>query len=224
MRSGQVIGVRVGHAVIREWGGRTFRTAAAKSLVEGPVHLGQLGFDGDEQGNRTVHGGPDKAALLYPAAHYPLWRAEGYDIPEGGFFENLTVDGLTEHDVHLGDRWRLGTAIVQVTQPRRPCRTIADRWARKELPLEVQATGRTGFYIRVLEEGLVAAGDDLVLLERHRTSVSAAETGRIMNVDRDDIDGIHRLLDSPELPESWRDKLRRRLAGVLEDDSARLGG
>ncbi len=218
-----MLAVRVGPAVTRTWSGRTFVTAAAKEPVEGPVALGRLGFDGDEQGNLAVHGGPDKAALLYCAEHYPRWRADGVDVPDGGFSENVTVSAVSETDVFLGDTWRLGSATVQVTQPRRPCRTLADRWGRAHLPREVQASGRSGFYVRVLVAGTVAAGDRLTLLDRPPGAVSAAETSRVMNLDRDDEAGIHALLAAPELPAAWRDTLTRRLAGVLEDDSTRLG-
>ena len=216
--------VRDGPAVTREWNGRTFVTAAAKERVDGPVSLRRLGLAGDEQGNLAVHGGPDKAVLLFCAEHYPRWRADGFDVPDGGFFENITVSGVSESDVVLGDTWRLGSATVQITQPRRPCRTLADRWGRRQLPQDVQASGRTGFYVRVLVEGTVAAGDRLTLIDRPEGGVSAAETNRIMNLDRDDEPGIRALLAAPELPKSWRDKLERRLGGVLEDDSARLGG
>lgn len=221
---GRVIAVRVGRAVERDWGGRTFVTGAAKQVVDGPVRLGRLGLEGDEQGNPAVHGGVDKAVLLYAAEHYPRWRDDGFDVPEGGFFENLTITGVTEADAHLGDVWELGSTVVQVTQPRRPCRTLADRWGRRGLPQEVQSSGRSGFYVRVLHEGEVAAGDELRLRERPPGAVSAAEASRVMNIDRDDVDGIRRLLAAPELPASWRDKLARRLEGEIEDDSARLVG
>lgn len=223
---GRIRAVRVGPAVTRTWQGRTFVTGAAKDAVQGPVWAHRLGLDGDQQGNRAVHGGPEKAVLLYAAAHYAEWAADGFEVPEGGFFENLTVDGLTESDVWLGDTWQIGEAgpRVQITQPRRPCRTLADCWDRATLPVEVQQTGRTGWYVRVLRDGPVQAGDRLTLVERLSGSVSAAEANRVMNVDRGDSDGIRRLLASPELPAAWRDKLQRRLVGELEDDSARLEG
>lgn len=216
--------MRVGPAVTRTWSGRTFVTAATKEPVEGPVALRRLGLDGDEQGNRAVHGGPDKAVLLYPLAHYSAWRADGLDVPPGAFFENITLDGLTEAQIHLGDTCALGSALVQVTQPRRPCRTLADRWGRPSLPVEVQASGRTGFYVRVLVEGSVRAGDALTVLERPAGSVPAAEANRVMNLDRTDREGIARLLAAPVLPDSWRATLTRRLRGTLEDDSPRLRG
>lgn len=214
--------MRVGRAVTRTWGAHTFVTGASKDVVMQPLLLTRLGFVGDEQGNPAVHGGPDKAALLYPVEHYARWRESGLAVDEGAFFENLTICGVTEQDAYLGDQWCLGEALVQVTQPRRPCRTLADRWGRKQLPREVQASGRSGFYVRVLREGVVAAGDTFVLQERLPNAVSAAEANRVMNLERGDRAGIERLLAAPELPQRWRDTLLRRLAGELEDDTARL--
>lgn len=221
---GRVEAVRVGRAVTVSWGRRTFVTGAAKQPVAGPVQLGRLGFVGDEQANRAVHGGPDKAALMYPIEHYSAWQAAGFEIPVGGFFENVTISAVTEADVNLGDIWQVGDAVVQVTQQRRPCRTLADRWGAGDLPREVQRSGRCGFYVRVLAEGPVEAGDRLVLVRRLPGSVSAAEANRVMNLDRADTDGIRRLLAAPELPQSWRRTLAGRLTGRLEDDSARLDG
>lgn len=220
---GLVRAVRVGPAVTQTWNGRTFATGATKEQVNGPVHVRRLGLDGDEQGNLAVHGGPDKAVLLYCAEHYATWWAEGFDVPDGGFFENVTVSGVSEADAQLGDIWRLGTATVQVTQPRRPCCTLADRWGRTRLPQEVQASGRSGWYVRVLAEGSVEVGDRFTLLDRPDGAVTAAEANRVMNLDRSDEAGIRALLAAPELPATWRDKLVRRLDGILEDDSTRLG-
>lgn len=220
---GRIDAIRVGAAVTQSWNGRTFVTAAAKAIVTGPIRLGRLGLEGDEQGDQRVHGGPDKAVLLYCAEHYDRWRADGFDVPAGGFFENLTVSGVDESDVCLGDTLQLGQALVQVTQQRRPCRTLSDRWRRPGLPREVERTGRTGWYVRVLTEGAIAAGDELTLRQRLPGSVTAAEANRVMNLDRADEAGIRTLLAAPELPDVWREKLERRLRGELEDDSARLG-
>ncbi|XVX20440.1 MOSC domain-containing protein [Actinomycetota bacterium] len=219
-----VAAVRLGPAREQTWGSRTLVTAAAKEETSGRVRLCVNGIPGDEQGNLKVHGGPDKAVLVYAASHYPRWAAEGVELPSGAFFENLTVVGLTEADVHIGDTWRVGSALTQVTQPRRPCATLGLRWGRRDLPRLAQASGRVGWYLRVLEEGEVGAGDTLELVDRPEGSVSAAETNRVMNVDRGDREGIERMLGAPGIPQAWRDKLVRRLGGELEDDSARLDG
>ncbi len=220
---GAVVAVRVGRVQRQAWNGRELSTAAAKDVVHGPVPASTTGLAGDEQGDRKHHGGPEKAILAYAQENYAAWRADGVQIPEGGFFENLTVTGWPETAVHAGDVFRLGEVLVQVSQPRRPCTTLSARWAMRELPMLIQQTGRSGYYLRVLGPGRVRAGDPMTLLRRLDGSVSVAEINRVMNVDRDDREGIERLLASPELPQNWRTALTRRLTGVLEDDSARLG-
>ncbi len=222
--TGTVERVRTGAVTVQHWSGREISTGARKTPHPGPVVLGALGLRGDAQGNTKVHGGPDKAVCCYPAEHYPRWAADGIAIGEDGFFENLTVSGLPEDAVHLGDVFALGTARVQVTQPRRPCTTVSARWGDRELPRLMQSTGRCGYYLRVLAPGRVGPGDTMVLEERLPDSVSVAEVNRVMNVHRTDREGIEGLLASPELPEKWRTQLTRRLCtGAAEDDSTRLG-
>lgn len=220
---GTVVAVRVGRVQRQRWNGRELSTAAVKDVVDGPVEVSTTGLTGDEQGDTRHHGGSEKAILAYAQENYGAWRAEGAQIPEGGFFENLTVTGWPESAVHAGDVFRIGEVLVQVSQPRRPCTTLSARWAMRELPRLVQQTGRSGYYLRVLETGQIRAGDPMTLVRRMDGSVSVAEINRVMNVDRNDREGIERLLASPELPQKWRSGLERRLAGVFEDDSARLG-
>lgn len=220
---GRVDAVRVGTVRTQRWSGRTIVTGAVKTLASGPVLVTADGFVGDAQGNLKVHGGPDKAICCYPLEHYAAWAREDVDVAVGGFFENLTIAGLVEEAVHLGDVYELGAALVQVTQPRRPCTTLSARWERRDLPRLMQERGRVGYYLRVLEAGPIERGDRMRLRERCEGSVSVAEVNRVMNVDRTDRAGIERLLASPELPAKWRPKLERRLGGELEDETARLG-
>ncbi|MFD0865981.1 MOSC domain-containing protein [Tessaracoccus lubricantis] len=225
----RIAAVRVGRVQTHLWEGREVSSGAVKHAIDGPVHLGPLGFDGDEQADTAVHGGPEKAALLYAAHHYPRWHAErSLAMPDGGFFENLTladVDGAgpDETTVVLGETWRIGGAVVQVSQPRSPCWKLAKRWGIPSLVLDVQETGWSGWYVRVLEPGAVAAGDAVELLERP-DEPTVAEVARVMNRDKRDLDGARRLLASQQLPQRWRQKLEKRLAGAVEDDSARLNG
>ena len=118
------------------------------------------GIEGDGQADLVNHGGVDKAICVYPLAHYPHWQEMiGRELSPAAFGENFTVDGLTEADVCIGDTWRVGEdVLVQVSQPRQPCWKLARRWQRKTLALEVQESGKTGWYFRVLEEGTVQAG------------------------------------------------------------------
>lgn len=220
--NGEVVAVRTGKVAVREWGGRTFESAAMKELRAGPIRIERLGLVGDEQAEK-IHGGPEKAVLAYAHHHYQAWREDGFDLPEGALFENITMTRLDESLIHLGDTVRLGTALLQATQPRRPCFKIGARWGDKRLPRIVQSCGRTGVYFRVLEPGEVQVSDRIQVLERLADSVSALEVNRVMNVDRDDRDGIARLLASPELPPRWRAQLERRLDGEFESDAKRLG-
>ncbi|HEY9854336.1 MAG TPA: MOSC domain-containing protein, partial [Stenomitos sp.] len=146
---------------------RSWTSGIVKEPVDGPLWLATTQLEGDGQADRVHHGGPDMAVLAYSAEHYPLWRAElGLDLPHGAFGENLTVTGLSEAVVCLGDLYQLGDAIVQVSQPRSPCWKLARRWGMPDLVARVQKTGRTGWYLRVLKEGHVAPNQEMALLER----------------------------------------------------------
>lgn len=145
-------------------------SAIAKFAVCGPVAVGPLGLAGDEQADLAVHGGADKAIHHYPRDHYDWWRGKLGDHPllaaAGAFGENISTLGLTEADVCLGDRFRLGTTLVEVSQGRQPCWKLGHRFARAEVTAMVVTSRRSGWYYRVLESGHVAAGDRLELLER----------------------------------------------------------
>ncbi len=147
---------------------RRWRTAFVKEPVAGPVMLGRLGLEGDSQADLMVHGGPDMAVLAYSADHYPLWHRELAlaGLGPGGFGENLTVAGQDEHGACIGDVYELGEALLQVSQPRGPCHKIAWRWRVADLQARVEATGRHGWYLRVLREGPIEAGQELRLSER----------------------------------------------------------
>ena len=163
----KVLSVQVGRPRDVEWRGEVVNTGIFKQPVHGPVIVRYLDLDGDEQADLTVHGGRDKAVYVYPSEHYPLWRKElpELEFPFGAFGENLTVDGLLENDVGIGDLLRIGTAEFVVTQPRMPCYKLAVRFDRVDMLTRLLRSGRTGFYLRVLKEGILAEGD---LIERTR--------------------------------------------------------
>ena len=143
-------------------------TAFYKEPVAGPVSLSRENLSGDRQPDLTVHGGPDKAVCVYSADHYPEWRRElgEQDCGPGWFGENFTVEGQTEETVCVGDVYRVGSAVVEVSQPRGPCWKLGRRWGRLDLPKLVVRSGRSGWYLRVLEGGDVAAGQVLALGDR----------------------------------------------------------
>lgn len=207
---GVVMGVCVGRTGTLTSGRREVPSAFVKTPLAGSVHLGVLGFPGDDHVYED-HGGPDMAVLVYPHEHYAHWRSLGLDLPDvGAMAENLTVTGLVETDVHLGDVFTVGGAVVQVCQPRSPCYKLGARFGRKDMPVLMQDTGYTGYLLRVLEEGLVTAGDALVLVDR-TSAVTVAEAGRVANVDRHDLDGARRVLAVAALGASTRRKLEARL-------------
>ncbi|PZR98882.1 MAG: MOSC domain-containing protein [Chloroflexi bacterium] len=187
---------------------RPWRSAFYKLPVSAPTWLGKTTLAGDEQESED-HGGPDKAVLGYAASHYPLWRAEPglSDMPHGGFGENFTIDGLTENSVCIGDVYRIGDAIVQVTQPRQPCTNIARRWHMKYLPKRVQQTGRTGWYHRVIEEGMVEVGIAVDLLERPSPEWTVARASIVMVNRARRRAEAEELADLPSLSASWRETL-----------------
>ncbi len=188
-------------------------TAFARRAATGPVALGPEGLAGDEVADKVNHGGPDKAVCAYPVEHYPYWaqRLER-ELPAAAFGENFTTAGLLEQEARIGDVFRVGAALVQVSQPRSPCYKIAARHGIKQLTAWVQQTGRTGFYFRVLEPGEVDAGAALELVERPDHGVTVAEVNRVAYEDRHDEAAIRRVLEATELTDSWRVWLWERLA------------
>lgn len=204
------------------------RSAIAKLRVDGALAVGKLGLSGDEQGDLRVHGGPDKAIHHYPHDHYPAWQAELGEHPlllaGGAFGENLSSSGLTEADVCLGDRFRLGTAYVEVSQLRQPCWKLSDRFAVADMARRVQNSGRTGWYYRVLEPGHVAVGDRLVLRERPHPHWPLSRIAEVLYRRGAEPALLEEVLRLPLVP-SWRMLFERRLAqGQIENWDKRLQG
>lgn len=155
------------------------QSAFAKEPVRGPVAFRGQGIAGDTQVDRKHHGGPHMAVHLYPLAHHDFWNAElgGHQLLAlpGAFGSNLSVGGATELDVHLGDRFRIGSALVEISQPRLPCWKIEHRFGRKGMVATIIQTARCGWYFRVVEEGIAQAGDALERVETGRTPWTMAE-------------------------------------------------
>jgi MOSC domain-containing protein YiiM len=211
----RVVSVNVG--VPREvlWRGRPVTTAIWKEPVAGRVPLRRLNLDGDRQADLRVHGGPDKAVYAYPSEFYELWSRERpeLDLGPGTFGENVTVEGLVDGDVGVGDRFRVGTAELVVTQPRLPCFKLGIRMGRDGFVSEFLERGLLGFYFSVAREGEVAAGDAIVGIHCDARRFGVTELARLAVRDRDDVDGMRRAADLDVLPESWREHFRARLDG-----------
>ena len=204
------------------------RSAIDKRAVEGPVRIGPEGLAGDEQGDRRVHGGPDKAIHHYPRDHYASWQGEvgAHALLQaaGAFGENISTAGITEADVCLGDRLRLGSALVEVSQARQPCWKLSDRFGIADMARRVQDSGRSGWYYRVLETGTVQAGDTLVLVDRPHPDWPLPRLSELLYRRTLDRDELHGALALPLVP-SWRRLFERRLEqGDIESWEARLGG
>src|SRR4051794_39563763 len=159
----RLLAVNVGLPKDVRWQGRTVHTGVWKQPVTGPLMLRRLNLDGDGQGDLAGHGGEQRAVLVYQLESYRYWqRLLGRDdLTFGRFGENFTVDGLADDEVRIGDRYRVGTAVVEVTQPRVTCYRVGLRLGEPRMPALMVAHHRPGFYLRVLTEGYVEAGDEL---------------------------------------------------------------
>jgi len=160
-----------------------------------------------------VHGGPEKAVYVYPSEHYKYWSRElpGIDLSWGAFGENFTTEGLFEKEAQIGDRLRVGSAEFLVTQPRMPCYKLGVRFGRDDMVKRFLTSGRTGFYLAVLREGEVGSGDPIEFTARDDRNVTVADIAALYTHDADNQSLLHRAVDLPALPESWRDYLRKRL-------------
>jgi len=210
----RVVSVNVGLPREVVWRGKSITTGIFKEPVSGPVRIRLLNLDGDRQADLRVHGGHDKAVYAYPSEFYELWKRERPDLafPLGQFGENLTTEGLVDEEVNVGDRFRVGTAELIVTQPRLPCFKLGIRMGRDEFVTEFLQRGLLGFYLAVAREGDVEAGDPVVAQSRDPHGVGVTEIARLYLRDGDDIEGLHRAAELDALPESWRRYFRRRLA------------
>ena len=213
----KLISINVGRPRIVLWKGTQVSTAIFKSPVEGAIDVKQLNLCGDRQADLSVHGGPYKAVYAYPSEHYPYWRQQlpNPDLAWGAFGENLTTEGLFEDSLYIGDQLRVGTALLQVTQPRIPCYKITIRFDRDDMIKRFIKSNTSGFYFSVIEEGQLAAGDKIEIAHRDPAKVSVADINHLYyGTARHGATNAHDLLtravNLETLPESWREHLRQR--------------
>lgn len=209
--TGTILSVQVGQPQPLEFAGGMVESAIRKAPIEGRVSITENGLDGDRQADLIAHGGPDKAACCYAQENIPRWHELLGEIPYGGFGENLRVEGLPPESVHVGDVFELGSAVVQVSQPRSPCYKVGARWGFNDLAAVMSMEGNSGYYLRVLEPGDVGAGDEMRLVER-RSDISVAEVMRVSYRDRKDVAGVRAVVAVPELADQWKDALKGLLA------------
>jgi MOSC domain-containing protein YiiM len=207
----RIISLNVGLPSAQRYEGRRVITAGAKKPVPRAV-LRFGNFDGDRQADQLNHGGFEKAVCVYPFDHYPYWNRElGRNLRPGAFSENLTVSGAIETEVCVGDVFQIGEATVQVSQPRMPCAKLAGKNESKLLPKLIANIGYTGFYMRVLSEGLVAAGDSFDLLGAHPDRITIAEVNSIIYEKSNDVALVKRLAELAEFSEVGRTLFAQRL-------------
>lgn len=207
----RIISLNIGRPSAQRYGGLEVITGGAKKPVTRAM-LRFENFDGDRQADRVNHGGVEKAVCVYPFDHYPYWKKQlGRDLQPGAFSENLTVSGAIETEVCVGDVFQVGEATVQVSQPRMPCSKLAGKNASNLLPKLIADTGYTGFYMRVLSEGVVAAGEGFELVRAHPERITIADVNSIIYEKSQDIALIKRLAELPEFSEVGRALFAQRL-------------
>jgi MOSC domain-containing protein YiiM len=199
-----------------EYQGKTINTGIFKQPVAGPIPLRTLNLDGDRQADLVVHGGPFKAVYAYPSEHYEFWHKEllGAQLPWGMFGENFTTEGLTESDLHIGDRLQIGSAVIVVRQPRIPCYKLAAKFRRNDILARFLRSGRSGFYFSVEHEGTVTAGDSFQFLTREPPAITITEMNRLFVEEKYNRELLDKAIATPALPEDWRDYLMKRLRSM----------
>jgi MOSC domain-containing protein YiiM len=212
----RVVSINVGTPREVLYRGRFIRTGIFKEPVQGNVHLAKLNLDGDRQADLSVHGGLSKAVYVYPAEHYEYWRGEldGMKLPWGAFGENFTVEGLREETTRIGDRFRIGTAEVIVTEPRLPCYKLAIKFNREDIIKLFLRSRRTGFYLAAEQEGELGAGDSIEFLGRDENAITVAELVQVYLHGKKDREAMERVLQAKALPEGWRAYFKQQIAKV----------
>jgi MOSC domain-containing protein YiiM len=205
---------------------RPWETAFYKEPVDGEVFLGETNLDGDQQADQRHHGGPQKAVCVYPIEHYTYWKEElGLELGPAAFGENFTIEGLTEREACIGDIFEVGDATVQITQPRSPCWKLARRWRVPDLAIQLEETGYTGWYLKVVETGLVASGQQMKLVERPHPDWSVSRATKIRYRMPEDRKLAEELANIESLGESWTTKLADRAeTGTQPDSTPRVYG
>jgi MOSC domain-containing protein YiiM len=209
-----LLSVNVGRPRVLDWQGTAVTTGIFKEPVTDPVAVTRTNLAGDGQADLDEHGGVDKAVYAYPGEHYPLWsrELERPTLPWGMFGENLTTEGLTEATVRIGDRFAIGTAEFEVSQPRLPCFKLGLRFERADIVKRFLQSGRLGFYLRVRREGVITRGEEIRRLASDEDAPTVANLALLEATDRSDVGLLRRAVRTAALSGSWRERYRERLA------------
>lgn len=207
----QIVSTNIGQPTIIEWRGQEIQTGIYKHEVDTPLFLGAEDVVNDHVIDRRYHGGAEKACYLYSAGHYPFWKRKYPELKWawGMFGENLTVSGLDESEIRIGDRFQVGKAIIQVTQPRQPCFKLGIRFGSQKVVNEFWDSPFSGVYVRILQPGYVAKGDQLTLLESNHDSLSVEQVFSIFTKNNNNIDLITNAIQEPFLAQSCRKDLQK---------------
>jgi MOSC domain-containing protein YiiM len=214
----KLVSVNVGLPRVVTLNGDPVSTGIFKEPVADRVMLRTLNLDGDRQADLSVHGGPSKAVYVYPSEHYDFWKHElpGLKLPWGMFGENFTSVGLFESEVNIGDRFRVGSAVVIVTEPRMPCYKLGIKFGRTDIVKKFLASERTGFYFAVLQEGEVGAGDPIELIEQTDHSVRVSDITRLYTREKRNLGLLRRAVEVEALPESWKSYFHERIKKLAD--------
>ncbi|MCM3905571.1 MAG: MOSC domain-containing protein [Pyrinomonadaceae bacterium] len=209
----KLISVNVGLPRVVMSNGDRVSTGIFKEPVAGRVVLRTLNLDGDRQADLSVHGGPSKAVYAYPSEHYEYWKHElpEMKLPWGMFGENFTSAGLFESKLSIGDKFRVGSAVVMVTEPRMPCYKLGIKFGRSDIVKRFLASERTGFYFAVLQEGEVGAGDPIELMKKSDRSVRVSDITQLYTREKHNVGLLRRAMDVEALPDSWKSYFQHRL-------------
>lgn len=213
----QIVSVNVGLPRLVMRNEEPVSSGIFKEPVSGRVILRTLNLDGDRQADLSVHGGRSKAVYAYPFEHYEYWKHElpEMELPWGMFGENFTTNGLFEAEVNIGDKFRVGTAVIMVTEPRMPCFKLGLRFGRSDIIRKFLKSERTGFYFAVLEEGEVGVGDLFELIEKNTRGVRVSDITRLYVGDKENVSLLRRAIEVEALPDSWRGYFQSQLQKLM---------
>ena len=207
----RVISVNVGALRTISHQGQAVQTGIFKDPVDGRIPVQFHGLEGDQQGDTRLHGGIEKAVYVYPKEHYDYWQTQWPELPFswGMFGENLTCEGALENTMHIGDRWSIGSAQFEVVQPREPCYKLGIKFGNPKIIKQFFSSGRSGWYLKVIEEGEVGAGDEISPLGRNAQAVTVTDLNKFLSHTAEDPAILKRALEIETLTERWRDSITR---------------
>ncbi|MCA0986721.1 MOSC domain-containing protein [Guptibacillus algicola] len=210
-----LLSVNVGMPVEMQYKGKSMESGIIKTSTHEPLYVSTVQVEGDGQADRVHHGGPEKAICVYSYEHYPYWEEKlNRNLSPGAFGENFTVSGLDEHEARIGDVYRIGEILVQVSLPRKPCYKLASKFGVEDMAKQVTDNGFSGYYLRVLKEGYVTTGEKIIVDHRPDHDVTVAMINRLTYHDRQDRTGLEQAMLAKELSEDWYHKLSKQLSAL----------